>query len=100
MAELDDHKGLGQVDAADPGPDRRWFAVSLSETITTRGGTAIPSSSAISGPVKRRRRLARITRIRSSGVRLAIRLGLDERSSKPRSPSSRYLPAHSARSEG
>jgi hypothetical protein len=38
--------------------------------------------------------MATISRIRSSGVWLATRLGREERSSRPRSPSSRYLPAH------
>jgi len=38
--------------------------------------------------------MATISRTRSSGVRLATRLGFEDRSSKPRSPSSRYLPTH------
>jgi hypothetical protein len=47
----------------------------------------IASSSAISGPVMRRRRREAIAAIRSSGVRLATECGAEERSSRPSSPS-------------
>lgn len=42
----------------------------------------MPSSSAISGPVKRSRRSDRIACSRSRGVRFATRLGAEERSSR------------------
>jgi hypothetical protein len=57
--------------------------------ITETVESAIPSSSAISAAVIRNRRRAAIASTRSAGVRLATRLGADERSSKPRSPSER-----------
>jgi hypothetical protein len=56
--------------------------------------SAIPSSSAISAAVKRSRRMATISRTRSSDVRFASPRGREERSSKPGGPSSRYLPTH------
>ena len=51
--------------------------------------SAIESSSAISGPVKRSRLSTAIAWTRSSGVRLATRAGAEERSSSPSSPSAR-----------
>jgi hypothetical protein len=48
--------------------------------------SAIPSSSAISGPVNRNRRNAAIASIRRSSVRFATRSGAELRSNKPLSP--------------
>src|SRR5215217_3409819 len=53
--------------------------VRMPETVES----AMPSNSAISGPVKRSRRRQAIASTRSSGVRLATRAGAEERSSRP-----------------
>src|SRR4051794_7818417 len=50
--------------------------------------------SAISGPVKRSRRNAAIAWTRCSSVRLATRDGVEERSTSPSSPSTRYRETH------
>jgi hypothetical protein len=51
--------------------------------------SAIPSVSAISAAVKRKRRSFTIASTRSCGVRLATRRGADERSHRPATPSRR-----------
>jgi hypothetical protein len=51
--------------------------------------SAIPSSSAISGPVNRNRRNAAIASIRRSSVRFATRSGAELRSNNPLSPCAR-----------
>src|SRR4051794_6185590 len=55
---------------------------------------AIPSTSAISGPVIRNRRSAAMHAIRVSSVLLATALGAEERSTKPSSPSARHRASH------
>src|SRR4051812_41644485 len=50
---------------------------------------AIPSSSAISAPVKRSRRSAAIASTRRSSVRLATTAGAEDRSSSPAGPPAR-----------
>ena len=74
--------GLLEPEPAEPAhPDR----FRIPETVES----AIPSVSAISAAVKRSRRSLTIASTRSAGVRFATRLGADERSRRPGSPSSR-----------
>jgi hypothetical protein len=56
--------------------------------------SGIASVSAISAAVMRNLRSDTITATRSGGVRLATRCGADERSARPATPASRYLPTH------
>ena len=55
---------------------------------------AIPSVSAISAALKRSCRRARIASTRSGAVLVGLRLGAEERSSRPASPSSRKRLSH------
>jgi len=59
--------------------------VRIPETVES----AMPSVSAISGPVKRSLLSAAITSIRFSSVRCGIEFGAEERSKRPSSPSVR-----------
>jgi hypothetical protein len=71
-----------------PRPTRR----STAETVES----AIDNSSAISAAVIRNLRNTTIASTRPAGVRRGTRLGADERSSSPASPSPRHLANHLA----
>jgi hypothetical protein len=59
---------------------------------TVDGGRS--STSAISGPLNRSRRSAAMTCTVRSSVRLATRLGADQRSARPATPSARKRATH------
>jgi hypothetical protein len=73
-------------------PDRPSLPIACRLSTTDTVESAIANVSAISAAVIRNRRKATIAATRSSGVRLATRRGADDRSSNPRSPSSRTSP--------
>jgi hypothetical protein len=78
-------------------PAKRPIPARVSTTETVESG--IRSVSAISAAVIRNRRKAMIVATRSVGVRLAIRLGAEERSKSPCSPSARKRAPTCGRSE-
>src|SRR3954471_4147646 len=80
--------------SAGSSPKRPSLPIPIRVRIPDTVDSAIPSVSAISGPVNRNRLRAAIASTRRSQVRFATNLGAEGRSKRPPSPSTRNRPTH------
>src|SRR3954471_20119927 len=80
--------------SAGSSPKRPSLPIPIRVRIPDTVDGAIPSVSAISGPVNRNRLRAAIASTRCSQVRFATNLGAEGRSKRPASPSTRNRPTH------
>src|SRR4051794_33106130 len=80
--------------SAGSSPKRPSLPIPTRVRIPDTADGAIPSVSAISGPVNRNRLRAAIASTRRSQVRFATNLGAEGRSKRPASPSTRNRPTH------
>src|SRR4051794_19126599 len=80
--------------SAGSSPKRPSLPIPTRVRIPDTADGAIPSVSAISGPVNRNRLRAAIASTRRSQVRFATNLGAEGRSTRPPSPSTRNRPTH------